>query len=122
MRIKSFADASLFLGERNSRPIRGKRSTMVIRGPLGEIAIKYHCTRVVTYWPNGRIVLNSGGFRTVTTKRRMCEHTPATIYQSSRVWYVRLNGETICFTDQMSINLNTLTFPHDFKNQKSLEF
>lgn len=34
-------------------------------------AIRLHSTDVITYYPNGEIRLNSGGFQTVTTKQRM---------------------------------------------------
>ena len=35
-----------------------------------------------------RIVLNSGGYKTVTTKARMNEYTPFNVIQKQKVWYV----------------------------------
>lgn len=72
------------------RPIPNKRSTAVIRRSEDQIAIRYHNTDVVTFATNGAITLNSGGWRTVTTKARFNEHLPGrwTVYQEAGIWYL----------------------------------
>lgn len=52
------------------------------------VAIKLHQTDIVTIHENGAYTLNSGGWRTVTTKARINEYTPARLYQSKNVWYI----------------------------------
>lgn len=41
-----------------------------------DYAIRLHETNIVTLKPDGSIVLNSGGYRTMTTKSRINEHVP----------------------------------------------
>lgn len=54
----------------------------------GAIALKLVNTDVVTYYPDGRIVLNSGGWLTATTKKRMNDYQEeAIIYQEKGQWF-----------------------------------
>lgn len=54
---------------------RGKpianNTRLYIRGTAGAIAMRLHNTDVVTFLPGGTLYLNSGGWRTVTTKDRI---------------------------------------------------
>lgn len=84
-----------------------KRATTVTK--VGDLNVcTYHRTAVVQ-WNDERIILDSGGFETVTTKRRMNEVSEHyglgfTVYQSDFTWYVRLSdGTTVPFTDKMEI-------------------
>jgi hypothetical protein len=52
------------------------------------VAVRLHQTDVVTYKANGAVVLNSGGWKTNTTKARINEYSPVGISQEKRVWYV----------------------------------
>ncbi len=58
-----------------------------------------------------RVVLNSGGWKTVTTKARMNQvfdewELDLRVYQDSWHWYVTMpDGTSIPFTDNMEINL-----------------
>lgn len=58
----------------------------------GHIAVQYHATDVVSYYPNGDIVLNSGGWLTMTTKERIDWFTPAwlRVSQNRGVWYITI--------------------------------
>jgi len=49
----------------------GTHKTRIIAGPDGRVDVQYHATIVASKDTNGRITLNSGGWKTVTTKRRM---------------------------------------------------
>lgn len=54
-------------------------------------AIRLHATRIVTYYDDGRTVLDSGGWQTVTTKERMNRYLPRSVHgisQTRGVWYV----------------------------------
>lgn len=54
----------------------------------GTECIKYHDTVVVMKAPDGVITLNSGGFRTVTTKDRIWEYGHISLTQRNGVWYM----------------------------------
>lgn len=51
------------------------------------IAVRLHATDIVTFHPDGSTVLDSGGWRTVTTKQRMNE-AGFNVWQERGVWYV----------------------------------
>lgn len=53
----------------------------------GGFGIKLHDTEVVIHYPD-RVVLDSGGWLTVTTKSRMNEFTDLRIYQDNYDWFV----------------------------------
>lgn len=55
------------------------------------VAVHYHNTNVVTYDGQGNILLNHGGYKTATTKRRMNKYTPhdVEVFQRKGDWYVR---------------------------------
>lgn len=74
------------------------------------IAIRLYDTDVVLYKDNGVVELNSGGFRTVTTKDRINKYSPLRLQQVKSVWYV-MGQETetmffdgIQFRDNKAIN------------------
>ena len=52
------------------------------------VAIRLHATDVVKLYPNGDVVLNSGGWDTVTTKDRISRFSPYTIQQKKYVWSI----------------------------------
>lgn len=41
-----------------------------------EVAVRFHQTNIVTFYPNGDIVLVNGGWYTPTTSARMNEYLP----------------------------------------------
>jgi hypothetical protein len=64
----------------------GNNTYLVIRNDDG-YGIRLHDTEVVIHYKD-RIVLDSGGYKTVTTKARMNEYTPFNVIQKQKVWYV----------------------------------
>jgi len=58
------------------------------------ISVRLHDTDIIELYPDGKTVLNTGGWRTVTTKDRLNKFAPDTIRghirisQEKRVWYV----------------------------------
>lgn len=87
--IKSYEDANAACYKRgkpsDSRKI-GNNTYVERRGE--DIAVKLHNTDVVTYRPDGSITLDSGGWRTVTTKARMNEFSPLSVGSVRGVWQV----------------------------------
>jgi hypothetical protein len=56
---------------------------------VDRICVRLHETNIVEFWADGRVILNSGGYRTVTTKERINQFIrPAgRIHQDAGVWY-----------------------------------
>ena len=69
----------------------------------------YTKTKIVD-WTDQRVVLNSDGWQTVTTKRKMNQASNQFglgfgVYQSGYVWYVDTpQGETLEYYDGMELN------------------
>lgn len=71
-----------------------KHCTLRIEYESGDVAIRYQDTDVVTWTKAGNIVLDSGGYRTQTTKARMNENLQKIqVHQDHSVWYVTKTGE-----------------------------
>ena len=66
-------------------------------------AVQLHQTDVVTIHPNGTHTLNSGGWRTMTTKARMNEFGPVGITQTKGHWFVDYPGGQCLYEDGMTI-------------------
>lgn len=80
-------------------------ATSVATDADGTTRATYHNT-VVVEWDAHKVVLNSGGHQTVTTKRRMTQASNQfglgyAVYQRGHSWYVDHNGETHPFRDGM---------------------
>ncbi len=73
----------------------------------GETVVTYHRTAVVRF-NDGRIVLNSGGWRTATTQTRMNQTAHQyglgfAVFQTDYSWYVDWQGDTLPFVDHMEL-------------------
>lgn len=80
-------------------------ATTVRALPDGGRALRYHATDVVTV-RDGVVTLNSGGWRTSTTKKRINSALPAGwyLYQSAFEWFIRLPcGAVTRFEDGMTL-------------------
>lgn len=83
----SYEGAVQFLGSKTSRKI--DNNTYLEKYSDREYAaVRLHSTEVVRYFPNGDIQLNSGGYRTVTTKDKLNVFSPARVYQRDFSWFV----------------------------------
>lgn len=85
MKIHSYESAHTFLGSKQDRPLPG-RFTRLQKRDNGAIAVRYHVTDVVTYRPDGTIVLRSGGWQSPTTKNRINNYTGARLTQRAGQW------------------------------------
>jgi hypothetical protein len=77
------------LGDRETRKIGNNTYARRLAGPFGPIAVRLHQTDVVTAYCDGSVVLNSGGWRTVTTKDRIGRYLPG--YSDPDGWRVHCN-------------------------------
>ena len=88
----TYAQADALLQGRNKQGRKLGNNTYLKRLSVldqDSIAVRYHSTDIVTFHPDGRIVLNSGGWRTMTTKARInaCD-LPYTLAQDKGIWYI----------------------------------
>lgn len=58
----------------------------------GTVRIRLHKTDIVTQHPDGTFTLNSGGWRTVTTKARIDQFAPVNLGASGGEWWVHNNN------------------------------
>ena len=94
----SFDQALERLNGRTSRRLRGVDTYLVLNGglidpasdPLARISVVYHNTCVVTFYHNGDVMLNTGGWQTNTTKERMNMCLPSYwfVFQKNWTWYL----------------------------------
>lgn len=72
----------------------------------GGFAVQYHATDIVIARPDGTITLNSGGWRTPTTKERINRYLPTgyTLIQDKHTWYIKQpNGADVLFQDGITL-------------------
>ena len=101
--------------QKNKQSRKIANNTYLIKGD-GKISVRLHSTDIITFWHTGNIVLNSGGWKTVTTKARINEFSPFSIYQENSIWYVSFTHhepKTYCFKDNMVISTQTGTVQGD---------
>ena len=88
----------------------GKHATTVKHFDNGNVAVNYQATRVVLANGNtGTVRLDSGGWKTQTTKTRMNQFANQYgmkfhVYQLRGEWYVETPSGTIEFTDGMEFS------------------
>jgi len=86
--ITNYYQAEQFLSkDRNKtrRAVSSLRATQLERLDENSIAVYYHNTPVLTYFSDGRLVLNSGGWRSQTTKSRINEFSDVYVYAGENV-------------------------------------
>lgn len=53
----------------------------------GAVAIMLHFTYIVILYPDGTAMVNSGGYHTHTTKKRINQFSPIKVYQKNWEWF-----------------------------------
>jgi len=102
------------------RAVRITDNTMEYELPDGETCWQFHETIIARRFPDGRMWLRSGGFRTPTTKERLnrildlCK-TGARIYQERGKWIVTRNGNQTEFIEEMTLPTDGLPDHQDRK-------
>lgn len=88
---RGYEELDAFLGSKWERKLA--HNTTVFR-ENDVIAVKLHGTVIARFWPTGRVVLNTGGWSTATTKSRMSNVLPlpwnVTSYRGT--WWVTYRG------------------------------
>jgi len=51
-------------------------------------AVRFHCTDIVTFYRNGRCLIDTGGWRTITTVARIADYSPAHVYRQQNQVYI----------------------------------
>lgn len=88
----NYLEADSKLQGRNKLSRKVGNNTYLVRNsgvPGDSIHLKLHSTYIVTWYADGRIELNSGGWRTVTTKARINEYVEGWgISQEHGQWFI----------------------------------
>jgi hypothetical protein len=101
MMIMDFSTASATLKKRESKKIGN--NTYLVRISPETIGVRLHNTVVVRIHSDGTYTLNSGGWRTVTTKDRINAYSPVRVSQRKHEWYV--GDENIPFHDGIRVKV-----------------
>lgn len=80
--------------------VRLDNNTVLYKKPDDSFAVRLHNTEVVTIYPDGSYRLDSGGYRTVTTKDRINRYGPVRVYAERGVWYF---GRGVLFRDDVIV-------------------
>ena len=98
------ATAKLIDKRGHQRPTKKlKNNTYLVRINPETIGVQLHSTIVVKIHSDGTYTLNSGGWRSVTTKGRINEYCPVKVYQRKYRWYV--GDEELPFEDGMKVTV-----------------
>lgn len=98
--MKTYKELTEYLAA-GRRPDRRRlaNNTYCERREGGRLAIRLHQTDVLCFDQDGTITLNSGGWKTNTTKARLNEFSPAEVWQDKGLWTVRLGDNSSPFID-----------------------
>jgi len=78
----------MVLGKRNRGERKVGNNTYAYIEYDGSVSISLHGTTVVRFYPNGLVKLNSGGYHTHTTKKRINQYSPVRVYQKNFEWFL----------------------------------
>jgi hypothetical protein len=83
-----YQQAAEIIGGRDSKKLRYK--TWLRRRDEDVIALVHHETDIITYHPDGRTVVDCGGWRSSTTKERLNNHLPHgwRVFTDGGIWYI----------------------------------
>ena len=82
---KTYAEATGVLQGRDSIKL-GNNTWLEAYG--NAIIVRLHNTAIVQFYPDGRVLLFSGGYRTVTTKERLNQFTNKRVVQRAHQWFI----------------------------------
>ncbi len=86
---RTYEECNSLLTGRTPNKRKLENNTYLERRELNAIAIRLHQTDIMTFFPDGTVTVNSGGWKTVTTKARLNEFLPHGLGISQRggIWY-----------------------------------
>ena len=76
-------------------------NTYVEQDSDGSIGVRFHTTRILTFHPEGSFTVNTGGYRSVTTKQRLNALLPSgyRIFSEQYAWKISTPEGTFDFED-----------------------
>ncbi len=87
----------------------------------GDHAIRLHKTDIIT-WRANKVILNTNGWQTLTSKARMNEYLPTfkgvRVYQSKHIWYVNTPEGAVEYYDGIELDYDGCHSPY-CKNTKT---
>lgn len=88
----NYREATLILGKRDHKKVAN--NTFLVRRAMFKIGLRLHNTDVLTFVP-GATLYDTGGWRTVTTKRRFNDFGPSgvKVWSDKGEWAVYREGE-----------------------------
>ena len=86
----TFSQCESLIGKRDSKKL--ENNTYLERINPDCYGVRLHSTYVVRVYRDGRYVIDSGGWLTVTTKDRINKYSPCRVHQSKHVWYINGPG------------------------------
>lgn len=98
------------------------RNTVEYWDKNGNRFIRYHATNILTFMTDGLIIVNNGGFNTISTRSRLVQYTPPGIsfYTEKGVSYIATSRGSKPFSQTCVINRNK-SVTTDFKRSGHIE-
>ena len=118
--LQSLRKSGVVVPPEAATKLPGVRSTIRYTDEMGCTYLRYSETNVIKWYQNGNVRLDSGGWRTVTTKKRINDHLHSiTVFQTNNEWFVRTCFGTYPFFDGILIDCNgTVLNPRNDNEQK----
>lgn len=102
--IHDYETAFSRLGNRECLNIGNNTYLEHASGERDGIAIRLHYTQIVRFYPDGSIVLNNGGWETITTRDRINDTLLcASTHKRDGSWVISVGGTDYCYENGMTI-------------------
>ena len=90
--------------QKNGKPLAN--NTRLHRLNNGDFAVRLHDTDIIVINRDNRYTLNTGGWRTYTTKERINRFSPARIWQANNIWYIGTQSGERIFCEGIVVDRN----------------
>jgi len=104
----NYSEAKELINDRYTRNHSRKlANNTYLKEESGYYAIELHGSQIIKLYPD-YMILDTCGYRTLTTKDRLNRFTPVNIYQESFIWYIGTweTKDPIAFFDNIKIDYN----------------
>ena len=98
----NYKDAKKMLG---SREVKKLRYATFLHNREDHFAIRHHATDIVRIYPR-KVVFDCNGWKSKTTKERLNDYGPGTVWSQKGVWMVSYNGSEALYKDGMTFHSN----------------
>lgn len=103
----TYSQAIEQLGNREQKKIAN--NTYLVRRNDGAVAIRLHATDILTFRPDGSVVVKTNGWTSVTTKARINEYLPLRgIFQRAGAWFWSVRGNETKPTEFCELDIVTI--------------